>query len=146
MCTRKNDLTRHVTHREAVFGSVIHSIFDAWHYKILWTYVWTRLLWYTCDFVHRILYITLDTIHHAAKQASRCTSLHAPEYALKYIPDCTRWHTPSQLDYTLTSTLRVRSQVHLRVHCQVHSRACTPGCTQLHSMAHSLLAWLYSPK
>jgi hypothetical protein len=42
--TGKNNLMRHVTHREAVFGSVIHSIFDAWHYEVLWTYVWTRLL------------------------------------------------------------------------------------------------------
>jgi len=28
----KNDLTWHVTHREAVFGLVIHSIIDGWHY------------------------------------------------------------------------------------------------------------------
>jgi len=35
--TGKNDLTRRVTHREAVFGTVIHSIFDAWHYEVLWT-------------------------------------------------------------------------------------------------------------
>jgi len=27
--TGKNDLTRRVTHREAVVGAVIHSIFDA---------------------------------------------------------------------------------------------------------------------
>jgi len=31
--TGENDLTRRVTHREAVFGTVIHSIFDAWHYE-----------------------------------------------------------------------------------------------------------------
>jgi len=31
--TGKNDLTRRVTHREAVFEMVIHSIFDAWHYE-----------------------------------------------------------------------------------------------------------------
>jgi hypothetical protein len=31
--TGKNDLTRRVTHREAVFGTVIHSIFNTWHYK-----------------------------------------------------------------------------------------------------------------
>jgi hypothetical protein len=31
--TGKNDLTRRVTHREAVCGPVIHSIFDAWHYE-----------------------------------------------------------------------------------------------------------------
>jgi len=42
--TGKNDLTRHVTHREAVFGTVIHSIFDAWHYEVLWTYALTTLL------------------------------------------------------------------------------------------------------
>jgi len=28
--TGEKDLTRHVTHREAGFGPVIHSIFDAW--------------------------------------------------------------------------------------------------------------------
>jgi len=42
--TWKNDLTRRVAHREAVFGTVIHSIFDAWHYEVLWTYALTRLL------------------------------------------------------------------------------------------------------
>jgi len=42
--TGKNDLTRRITHREAVFGPVIHSIFDAWHYVILWTCELTRLL------------------------------------------------------------------------------------------------------
>jgi len=31
--TEKNDLTQRVTHTEAVFGTVIHSIFDAWHYE-----------------------------------------------------------------------------------------------------------------
>jgi len=57
----KNDLTRRVTHREAVCGLVIHSIFDAWHYEVLWTYMLTRLQRYTCDFVRWILYITLHT-------------------------------------------------------------------------------------
>jgi hypothetical protein len=33
--TGKNDLTRRVTHREAVFETVIQSIFDAWHYDVL---------------------------------------------------------------------------------------------------------------
>ena len=42
--TGKNDLTRRVTHREAVFGPVIHSIFDAWHYEVLWTCNLTRVL------------------------------------------------------------------------------------------------------
>jgi len=42
--TGKNDLTRRVSHREAVFGPVIHSIFDVWHYDVLWTCELTRLL------------------------------------------------------------------------------------------------------
>jgi len=46
----------------------------------------------------------LDTIHHAAfNKTAKCTSLHAPKYALKYTPDCTRSYTLSLLD--------VRSQV-----------------------------------
>jgi len=44
LITGKNDLTRRVTHREAVFGTAIHSIFDAWHNDVLWTYMLTRLL------------------------------------------------------------------------------------------------------
>jgi len=51
---------------------------------------------------------------------------HTPEHALKYTTNCTRWHTPSLLDYTLLSKLSRRSQ--------------------LHSMAHSRPAWLYAPK
>jgi hypothetical protein len=42
--TWKNDLTRQVTHIEAVFGLVIHSIIDAWHYEVLWICELTRLL------------------------------------------------------------------------------------------------------
>ena len=34
---RKNDLVQHTTHREAVFHTVLHTIFDAWNYKALWT-------------------------------------------------------------------------------------------------------------
>jgi len=41
----------------------------------------------------------LDTIHHAAfNKTAKCTSLHAPKYALKYTPDCTRLYTSSLLD------------------------------------------------
>jgi len=41
----------------------------------------------------------LDTIPHAAfNKTAKCTSLHAPKYALKYTPDCTRLYTPSLLD------------------------------------------------
>jgi hypothetical protein len=42
--TGKNDLTRRVTHREAVYEPVIHSIFDAWYYEVLCTCKLTKLL------------------------------------------------------------------------------------------------------
>jgi len=108
-------------------------------------------------------------IQQTWNQAAKSTSLHAPKYALKYTPDCTRLQTPSLLDlgsqvhllvctqvrsqlhsmvtpslldYTLPSKLSRRSQVHLRVYSQVHSRACSQVCSQLHSMARSQPAWL----
>jgi len=60
--TGKNDLTRRVTHREAVFGPVIHSILDGWHYDVLWTCKLTRLLRRACDYGRLILYIMLHSI------------------------------------------------------------------------------------
>jgi hypothetical protein len=42
--TGKNDLTRPVTHREAILEPVIHSIFDVWHYEVLWTCDLNRVL------------------------------------------------------------------------------------------------------
>jgi len=42
----------------------------------------------------------LDTIHHAAfNKTAKCTSLHAPKYALNYTPGCTRLYTLSLLDF-----------------------------------------------
>jgi hypothetical protein len=116
LCTGKNDLTRWVTHREAVFGTVIHSIFDAWHYEVLWTCALTRLL---CDYVRLILYIMVHS-----------TNL-KPYCQMHFIA---RSPVSSK---TLPNTLRVRSQVHLRVRSQAHSWACSQGRSQLHSMAHS---------
>ena len=66
--TGKNDSTWCITHREAVFGLVIHSIFDAWHYKVLWTCALTRLLWYVCNYMRLILYIML----HSTNLKSNC--------------------------------------------------------------------------
>jgi hypothetical protein len=39
---QEDDLARRATHREAVFQMVFYRIFDAWHYKALWTYAWMR--------------------------------------------------------------------------------------------------------
>jgi len=55
--TGQNDLTLHITHREAVSGTVIHSIFDMWYHEVVWTCTLTGLLWYAFDYVHSILYI-----------------------------------------------------------------------------------------
>jgi hypothetical protein len=100
--TGKNCHARRATHREAVFGTVIHSIFDAWHYEVLWTCTLTWLLWYACDYVHLILYIILHSTN------------------LK--PSC-------QMHFIARSQvhLRVHSQVHSRacsqVRFQLHSMA-----------------------
>jgi hypothetical protein len=91
---------------------VIHSIFDAWHYEILWTYALTRLLWYTCDFVCWILYITLHTTnlkessqmhfiahsHVRSEVHSWSHSIAHSQPAWLYAPNCSRWHTPSLFD------------------------------------------------
>jgi len=91
--TRKNDLMRHVTPREAVFGPVIHSIFDTWHYEVLWTCNLTRLLWYACNYMRLILYIMLHSTH------------------LK--PNC-QMH--------IIACSQVRSEVHSWLHSVVHSQ------------------------
>jgi hypothetical protein len=42
--TGKNGHAQRAAHREAVFRTVFHRIFDAWHNKVLWTCALTRLL------------------------------------------------------------------------------------------------------
>jgi len=42
--TGKNDHAQRAAHREAVSGTVNHSIFDTWHYEVLCTGALTRLL------------------------------------------------------------------------------------------------------
>ena len=125
--TGKNDLTRCVTHREAVSGPVIHSIFDAWHYDVLWTCELTRLLWYASDYGRLILYIMLHSIklsnalHCTIPSKLWCTILITLPACLTYAP---KWDLK-----TLPSTLWVRSQV--------HSQACSQGRSSLHSMEYS---------
>jgi len=53
----------------------------------------------------------------ALKTISRCSQdalKYTPKHALKYTTHCTRWHTPSLLDYTLPSKLPRRSKVHMK--------------------------------
>ena len=119
LCTGKNDLTRRVTHREAVYGPVIHSIFDAWHYEVLWTCKLTRLLRYACDYERLILYIMLHSIKlpnalHCTLPSTLCSTLlialdctlpacltYAPKEALKKLPST----PPSTFSSTLPGML-----------------------------------------
>jgi len=166
--TGKNNLMRCVTHREAVFGTAICSIFDVWHNEVLSIYLLTRLVWYACDFVRWIRYSTLHTtnlqascqMHFIARSLVRSEvhswlhSIAHSQPAWLYPPNCSRWHTLNLLWLTLSSKLsrhsqvplRVRSKVHLRVRSEVHSRACSQGCSGLCLIAHSQPAWLYAPK
>ena len=146
--TGKNDLMQRVTPRQVVFGQVIHSIFEAWHYEVLWTCNKTRLLWYACNYVRLILYIMLHSIK--LPNALHCT---LPSTLWINLLIALDWTLPACLTYapsyalkTLPSTLRVRSLVHLQVRSEVHSQACFQGRSRLHSMVHSQPAWLYTPK
>jgi len=51
--TRNNDLTRWVTHREALCGPEIHIIFGAEHYQVLWTCAWTPIVLYQLNVMTR---------------------------------------------------------------------------------------------
>jgi len=140
--TGKNDHARRAAHREAVSGTVIHSIFDTWHYAVLWTCAVTRLLWYACDYVRLILYITLHTTNLKLSCQMHFIAL---KYALKYTPDCTRLHTPSQLDCTLPSKLSRHSQIHLPVRSQVYSEY-APKYTEYAPKYTSEYALNYTPE
>jgi hypothetical protein len=172
--TEKNDLTWCVTHRDAVFQMVIHSIFDAWHYDVLWTYTLTTLLWYACDFVCWIVYIMLHTTYMKASCQMKfiaCSQVYSEVYSevhsqllsmahfqlawlmlscklsrYSQVHSQPAWlYATKQALKTFPNTLWVHSQVHLHVCSQLHSWACIPGHFQVHSMAHSQSALLYDP-
>jgi hypothetical protein len=66
--------------------------------------------------------------------------LHAPIYALKYAPACTRLHTTSLLDCRLLNKLSRRAQVHSRARSQIHSQLHSmtlPACLTIHSHVRS---------
>jgi len=107
--TGNSDLTWRITSGEAVFGKVIHIIFHVWHYGVLWTYELTRVVWYACDFVHSILFITQHTTYFTAccqMNFIECSHVHSQVYsyfhsiehsqpAWLYYPECSQWYTPS---------------------------------------------------
>jgi len=104
--TGKNDLTRCKTHREAVSGTVIHSIFDGWHYKVLRTCALTRSPWHTCDYVRSILYIML--LLTKLPNALYCT-LPSSQDALKHTPSTLSSTLPIALDDTLPACWSIHS-------------------------------------
>jgi hypothetical protein len=127
---------RHVTHRDADSESVIHSIFDAWYYEVLWTCALTRLLWYACHYVRLILYIML----HSTNLKSNCQMHFFPRTQMRSEVHTSLHSTvhsqPGWL--SLSSKLSRYSQSHSWVCSQVHS--------QLHWMAHTYPAWLCTTK
>jgi len=139
----KNDLTRRVTHREAVLGRWSIAYLTRGTMKSYGPAHW--LDYYDTCAIMCAWYYTSCCIQQTWNKTAKCTSLHAPKYALKYTPDCTRLYTPSLLDLhsqpawlTLSRKRSRRSQSHSRARSQVYS--------QLHSMARSQPARLYAPK
>ena len=132
----KNDHTWRVIHREAVSGSGIPRIFDAWHYEVIWACASTRLLWYVRNYVRLILYIMLHSTNlkpHCQMHFFACSQ------------PCSEVHT--WLHSTVHSQpawLTLSSK--LSRHSQSHSRACSQVHSQLDLMAHSQPAWLYATK
>ena len=116
----QNDLTWHVTQREAVSGTVINDIFEVWHYEVLWTCALTSLLWYAFDYVRSVLY---------------------------FIPHSTT--LSNALHCTLASKLWSHSQAHSWAHSQVHSQVhlmMLPACLTIHFQVSSPNAVKYTPK
>jgi hypothetical protein len=128
----KNDLTQRITYWEAVFGPVIHSILDMWHYEVLWTCNFTRLLWYTCDYRRLLLYMILQRINcqiHFCVCSQICSEGHSWLQSIA-----------NSLQAWLTLPMKLTRG------SQVYSQACSEGHSQLHSMAPFQPAWPYTPK
>jgi len=94
---------------------VIHSIFDAWQYEVLWTYTLTTLVWYVCDSVCWIVYgIMLYTTNLKASCQMpfiACSQVHSDVHSEVHSQLLSMAHF--QLAWlTLSSTLSRHSQVH----------------------------------
>jgi len=141
-CTRKNDLTRHVTHIDAVFGTAIHIIYDAWHYKAPWTWALTRLLWSACDYVRFILYIMLHTTNLKPNCQMHCLAHSQVSYEVHF---WLRWIAHSQTaQHTLSRRSRLNSEFaskyfseYILKYTPRHALKDAPNCTWWHT--HSLL-------
>jgi len=83
---------------------VVHSIFDVWHYEVLWTCTLTRLLWYSSDYVHLILYIMLQSTK---------------------LPNALQCTLPSKLSSGFQAHSQVRTQVHFQLHLMTLSACLT---------------------
>jgi len=125
--TGKSDLTRWGTNREAVFGFMIHTIFEPgsmnWYGPAHW------LDYFDSGAIMCPWYCTSCCTQQTWNQTAKCISLHTSKYTLKYTPDCTRLFTPSLLDLhsepawlTLSSKLSRCFQSHSGAGSQVHSQ------------------------
>jgi len=131
--------------------SQLHSMVDsqpAWLYKHKPTLM--KLPSTLPSMLSRTLPIALDntllaylTIHSQvssqdAPKHTKYVFMYTPGHTTKDPPTLTRWHTASLCDCTLPDQHSRSSQVHSRARSQVRF--------QLHSMVHSQLTWLYTPK
>jgi len=121
----------HVTHREAVFGPVIHSIFDVWHYEVDRTCNLTRLLRYACNYGRLILYIMLHWIK--LPNALHCT---LPSTLWGRLPGILARMLPLALDGTQPACLTVHFETSAQEalkHTPEHAVNFTPNCTRWHT-------------
>jgi len=106
--------------------------------NVQWTYMLTRLQRYACHFVRWILYITLHTANlkagchmHFIAHSQVHSWLHSIAHsqpARLYAPNCSRWHTPRQLD--------LRSQVSSQdapMYTPGHALKDSFNCTRWHT-------------
>jgi hypothetical protein len=98
-------------------------------------------LWLDYYDIHRIIcawYNTLCCIQQTWNQTAKCTSLHAPNYALKYTTDCTGLCTPSLLDLCSQDTPKYISKL-------LSSLLPTPFCGTLLASVHERPGRSYRP-
>jgi hypothetical protein len=138
-----NDFVRCIIQWDAVFGTVIHSMFDTSHNEVLGICVVATILQYTCNYVCSILYIvlhstTLPSSLHGMLPSTHDALEHTPIHALQSgTPNCSWWCTRSLLNCTLPRKLTTHFQGHSPGHYQIRS--------QMRSITHSQFAWLSAP-
>jgi len=83
------------------------------------------------------------TMH--SKQRSQYAPKHGHEYALKYSPNCTQWHTPSLLHCMLLCMLWRCSQIHSEACSQLYSAEARHSQSHL-TICFGVCSWMRNPE